>query len=71
MAKVYAYKDKNTGELEDLSELLKRFKKKVMEDQILYECKRRKYFMSKAIKRKMKSIEARKRQKKNYKPKYW
>ena len=70
MAKVYAYKDKNTGEPEDLTALLRRFKKKVTEEQILYECKRREYFLPKALKRKMKSIEARKRQKKNYKPKY-
>jgi len=70
MAKVYAKTDKETGEKEDLTSLLRRFKKKVTEDQILYECKRREYFMNRALKRKMKSIEARKRQKKNYKPKY-
>ena len=70
MAKVYARTDRETGEKEDITSLLRRFKKKVMEDQILYECKRREYFVPKPLARKLKAIEAKKRQKKNYKPKY-
>lgn len=70
MAKVYARVNRETGEKEDITSLLRRFKKKVMEDQILYECKRREYFVNKSLKRKLKSVEAKKRQKKNYKPKY-
>ena len=70
MAKVYTRVNRETGEKEDITSLLRRFKKKVMEDQILYECKRREYFVNKSLKRKLKSVEAKKRQKKNYKPKY-
>ena len=70
MAKVIAYKNKETGELEDVTSLLRRFKKKVIEDQVIYECKRREYFVPKSLKKKLKAIEAKKRQKKNYKPKY-
>jgi len=70
MAKVYAYTDRNTGEKESVESLMKRFKKKVTEDRILYECKRREYFVPKSLKRKLKGIEAKKRLTKNYKPKY-
>lgn len=70
MAKVFARKDRETGELEDISSLIRRFKKQVINDQILYECKRREYFVKSSLKRKLKSIEAQKRKKKNYKPKF-
>lgn len=70
MAKVVAYVDRTTGEKESAESMLRRFKKQVLNDQILYEVKRREYFMNPALKRKMKSIEAQKRQKKNYKPKF-
>ncbi len=70
MAKVIAYRNRETGELEDITSLIRRFKKKVLDDQILYECKRRECFIPKSLKKKLKSIEAKKRQKKNYKPKY-
>lgn len=70
MAKVVAYKDRTTGELEGLDSMLRRFKKQVLNDQILYECKRREHFVKPALKRKLKAVEARKRQTKNYKPKY-
>lgn len=70
MAKVVLYRDKETGQPEDITSALRRFKRKVLDDQILYECKRREYFLPKSLRRKMKSIEAKKRQKKNYKPKY-
>lgn len=70
MPKVIRYKDKGTGELEPLDALLRRFKKAVTADRTLYECRRRECFLKKSLKRKAKSAEARKRMKKNYKPKY-
>ena len=70
MAKVFTRRDRETGELEDISSLIRRFKKQVINDQILYECKRREYFVKSSLKRKLKSIEAQKRKKKNYKPKF-
>lgn len=70
MAKVNRYRDKETGEPEPLDALIRRFKKVVTADRILYECRRKEYFLKKSLKRKAKSEEARKRTKKNYKPKY-
>lgn len=70
MAKVVLYVDRETGEKESLESAIRRFKKKVLSDNILYECRRREYFVPKPLARKLKSIEAKKRQKKNYKPKY-
>ena len=63
MAKVVAYKDKNTGEVESLMSMLKRFKKQVLNDNILGECRKRKYYVPKSLKRKLKSLEALKREK--------
>lgn len=70
MAKVVAYVSRETGEKEPVDSLIRRFKKQVLNDNILYECKRREFFMKPALKRKMKAVEAKKRQKKNYKPKF-
>lgn len=63
MAKVVAYKDKNTGEVESLMSMLKRFKKQVLNDNILGECRKREYYVPKSLKRKLKSLEALKREK--------
>lgn len=54
LAKVVAYKD------EDISSLLRRFKQQVKKEDIMYECKRREYYMSPALARKMKSERAQK-----------
>lgn len=61
MAKVVAYKDRDTGELESVDSMLKRFKKRVLDDNILGECKKREYFVKKSLARKLKSIENQKR----------
>lgn len=63
MAKVVMYTSKDTGEKESVDSLLRRFKKAVTKEDILYECKKREYFMSKSLKRKMKYIESIKRAK--------
>lgn len=67
MAKIVAYIDKNTGEKEGLDSMLRRFKKKVLNEGILDECKKREYYVKPTVKRKLKDIEAAKRKKKNYK----
>jgi len=54
LAKVVAYKD------EDISSLLRRFKQQVKKEDIMYECKRREYYMSPSLARKMKSERAQK-----------
>lgn len=63
MAKVVAQIDRNTGELESVDSLIRRFKKQVLKDDILYECKRRQYYVPKSLARKLKAIEAQKRRK--------
>ena len=63
MAKVVAQIDKNTGEKESVESLIRRFKKQVLRDDIMWEVKRRQYFVPKAMARKLKSIEAIKRSK--------
>lgn len=50
---------------EDLDNLLRRFKRQVNDAQILHECKKREFFMSKAEKRREKSKEAKLKAKKN------
>lgn len=42
-----------------LEDLLRKFKKQVVNEEILDECKRRKYFLKKSLKRKEKSKRAR------------
>jgi len=61
MAKVVLTKDTETGEPESIETLIKRFKKQVMKDEILLECKKRQYFRPKAVKRHEKSVAAQKR----------
>lgn len=58
MAKVTVRKDRETGEVETIDSLVKRFKKQVQKDDTLYECKRRQYFVKKSLARKAKSVEA-------------
>lgn len=70
MAKVVQRTDPTTGAKENVDEMLKRFKKQVISSGILYECKRREFFKPKALKRKEKSVEARRRASKNYRPKF-
>lgn len=57
MAKVVAYRDKTTGELESVDSLIRRFKKKVENEGILEECKKREFFVGKSMARRLKSIE--------------
>lgn len=45
-------------ENETVDELLRRFKKQVLRDDTMYECKRREFFLKKGLKRKAKSEEA-------------
>lgn len=54
MAKVVAYKG------EDVTSLLKRFKQAVKKEDIMYEVKRREYYVCPAMARKLKSEHARK-----------
>lgn len=61
--KVYPYKDKDTGEVESVDSLIRRFKKQVLSADIIYECKKRESFAKKTLKRKLKSDEAKRRQK--------
>ncbi len=61
MARVVSTRDIETGEPESIENLLKRFKKQVVKDEILLECKKRQYFRSKAVKRQEKSEAAQKR----------
>lgn len=63
MAKVY----RNIKEGETVESLLRRFKQQVKRDDIIYEVRRREFFVSKALARKMKSDHARKFKKKNKK----
>jgi small subunit ribosomal protein S21 len=63
MAKVVAQIDRNTGEKESVESMLRRFKKQVLKDDIMWEVKRRQYFVPKSVARKLKSIEAIKRSK--------
>jgi ribosomal protein S21 len=63
MAKVVAQIDRNTGEKESVDSMLRRFKKQVLKDDIMWEVKRRQYFKPKSLARKEKSIEALKRSK--------
>ena len=58
MAKVVAQIDRNTGEKESVESMLRRFKKQVLKDDIMWEVKRRQYFVPKSVARKLKSIEA-------------
>mgnify|MGYP002520015199 FL=1 len=52
MAKVVAYKD------EDITSLLRRFKQQVKKDDIIYECRKREFFVPKPVARKVKSERA-------------
>ena len=63
MAKVVAQIDRNTGERESVESLIRRFKKQVLRDDIMWEVKRRQYFVPKTLARKLKYIEAIKRSK--------
>lgn len=67
MAKVVLSIDKNTGEREALDAALRRFKKQVFNENIIQECKKREYYMSKSLKRREKSKEAQKRLRKSMK----
>lgn len=63
MAKVYLRKEELEMEREhpgsSLDALMKRFKKQVKASEIIEECRRREYFLSKSLKRKEKSKRAR------------
>ena len=59
MASVVRQMNRETGELESVETMLKRFKKQVLKDDILYECKKREHFMNAAEKRREKSKRAR------------
>lgn len=61
MAKVTRFTDKTTGQAEDITALLKKFKKAVANEGTLMEAKRHRYFRSKSLKRMEKAIEAKKR----------
>lgn len=63
MAKVIAQIDRTTGERETVESLIRRFKKQVLKDDIMWEFKRRQYFKPKSVARKEKAIEAVKRRK--------
>lgn len=63
MAKVVAQIDRNTGERESVDSLLRRFKKLVLKDDIMWEVRRREFFKPKSLARKEKAIEAIKRSK--------
>jgi ribosomal protein S21 len=63
MAKVVAQIDRNTGERESADSLIRRFKKQVLKDDIMWEVKRRQFFKPKSLARKEKAIEAIKRSK--------
>lgn len=54
MARVVVYIDNNTQEKESIESAIKRFKKVAFKDEIVLECKKRQYFMSKREKRKFK-----------------
>lgn len=56
MAKVVA--NTKAGQTEDLNFLLKKFKKQVKRDGIIDECRKRKFFVPKSLKRKEKSKRA-------------
>lgn len=53
-AKVVAYKD------EDITSLLRRFKQQVKKEDIIYECKKREFFVPKPLACKIKSERAQK-----------
>lgn len=63
MATVKKYVDPNTGEAESVDNMLKRFKKLVLKENIMYEVRRREYFVKKPLARKLKQEEAIRRQK--------
>ena len=63
MVKVVAQIDRNTGERESADSLIRRFKKQVLKDDIMWEVKRRQFFKPKSLARKEKAIEAIKRSK--------
>ena len=58
MASVVRQMNRETGELESVETMLKRFKKQVLKDDILYECKIREHFMNPAEKRREKAKRA-------------
>lgn len=63
MAKVYRLKDQTTGEYETVENMLKKFKKQVLNDNTLWICKQHEFFRSKPEKRRIKQEEALKRRK--------
>lgn len=62
MAKVKRIVDSN-GNVETVDSMLKRFKKLVLKENIMYEVRRREYFVKKPLARKLKAEEAIRRQK--------
>lgn len=64
MAKVILRKDEN------LDGMIRRFKKQVIRDETVLECRKHEYFRKKSIKRKEKAELARKKASKNYNPKF-
>lgn len=56
---VVARKDAN-GEMQTAESLVKQFKKAVLKAGVLKECRKREYFVKKAVKRRLKSEEYRK-----------
>ncbi len=63
MSKIVKYVDNSTNEAETVDSMLKRFKKTTFKEEILIECKKRQYFMTKRQKRQWKSDMAKRRAK--------
>lgn len=61
--KVIRYRDRDTGELEPIDDFLRRWKKAVVKSEIIYECRKREYFLKKSLEKKRKSEDARKKAK--------